>query len=245
MRERKIIGIIGGMGPLASCDLYKKIILNTKATCDKEHVRVLIDSNTQIHDRTNAILYGGESPLPMLVESARKLQDMGAGIIIIACNTSHYYIDEIRKSVKVKVISIVEATLETVRSRGIGKIVLLATEGTVKSRIYQKVFEKSHIEILVPDSKEQEIVTDIIYKGVKAGNNNNYNAQLFQQLIQKKELLGAQAIVLGCTELPIAITRYHLRGNFIDPSLELARSSIRAAGGEAIELNLEKSTYSA
>lgn len=231
MSERKTIGIIGGMGPLASCDLYKKIILNTKAKCDNDHIRIYIDSNTKVPDRTNAILHGGESPLNMLIESARKLQSIGADIIIIACNTSHYYIESLRNSVNVRILSIIEETLDEIKKRDIKKVALLATTGTVKSRIYQNLFERSGIDILVPDDFEQELVMDIIYKGVKT-NNTLFCSDDFQNMIRKKEEMGVEAIVLGCTELPIATDMYNIKGNFIDSNLILARSAIKAAGAE-------------
>ena len=84
------IGIIGGMGPLATCDLMEKIIDYTDAASDQEHIHVLVDSNTNIPDRTEAILHGGENPVPEMVKSAWKLESMGADILIMPCNTAHY-----------------------------------------------------------------------------------------------------------------------------------------------------------
>lgn len=236
MGRQKIIGIIGGMGPLASCDLYRKIIMNTEASCDSDHLHVIIDSNTKIPDRTDAILYHGKSPLPMLIESARKLEQMGAEIIIIACNTSHFFIDELRESIHCEVISIIEAVFEEVKRKKLQSISLFATEGTAKTGIYQRVFKEGNLKLRVSDDEEQRIVTDVIYNGIKEGN-YEYDGTAFQNLIIKQSLEGEQAFILGCTELPIAVSLYHIKGNFIDPSLCLARAAIVRAGGEVIPEN--------
>ena len=86
--EKKTIGIIGGMGPLATADLFEKIVGHTKAACDQEHLHVVIDSNTNIPDRTAALLHGGADPLPELTGSARRLEAMGADVLIMPCNTA-------------------------------------------------------------------------------------------------------------------------------------------------------------
>ncbi|MFR5602049.1 MAG: aspartate/glutamate racemase family protein, partial [Lachnospiraceae bacterium] len=90
-----IIGIIGGMGPLATCDLFDKMTRMTAATTDQEHVHIIIDSNTCIPDRTQAILHGGPSPVPEIKKSAKRLENMGASLLIMPCNTAHYFYDEI------------------------------------------------------------------------------------------------------------------------------------------------------
>lgn len=236
MGSQKIIGIIGGMGPLASCDLHRKIIMNTKASRDSDHIHVIIDSNTKIPDRTEAILYHGENPLQMLIESARKLEQMGAEIIIIACSTSHFFIDEIRASIHCEVISIIETVFEEVKRKKLQSISLFATEGATKAGIYQRVFKEGNLRLRVSDDEEQRIVTDVIYNGVKEGN-YEYDGTAFQNLIIKQSLEGEQAFILGCTELPIAVSLYHINGNFIDPSLCLARAVIVRAGGEVIPDN--------
>lgn len=231
MGKQKIIGIVGGMGPLASCDLYRKIIMNTKASRDSDHIHVIVDSNTKIPDRTDAILYHGKSPLPMLIESARKLEQMGAEIIIIACNTSHFFIDEIRECVHCEVISIIEAVYEEVKRKELQSISLFATEGTAKTGIYQSVFKEGNLKLRVSNDEEQKIITDLIYNGIKKGN-YEYDGAAFQNLIIKQSLEGEQAFILGCTELPIAVSLYHIEGNFIDPSLCLAHVAIIKAGGQ-------------
>ena len=232
--EKKVIGIIGGMGPLATADLFKKIILNTKAACDQEHIRVLIDNNTDIPDRTKAILHGGENPIPQLVKSADLLQSMGADLLIIPCNTAHYFYEDLQKSVNIPVLNMIELTCKTLKSKAIKKVGLLATEGTVNSGIYQNVLEKHNIDFILPDLSGQKEITDLIYKGVKAGN-KDYDICGVKAVLDGMIKSGAEVLILGCTELPVAVDMYNLDYPVCDPTLELAKGAILAAGGKCIE----------
>lgn len=103
---KTIIGIIGGMGPMATCDLMKKIILHTDAGSDQEHLHILVDCNTNIPDRTVAIIANGESPLPEMIKSALRLQAMGAQALVVACNTAHYFLEDLKKTISIPIISI-------------------------------------------------------------------------------------------------------------------------------------------
>ncbi|MDE7323592.1 MAG: amino acid racemase [Lachnospiraceae bacterium] len=234
MSRYKTIGIIGGMGPLATCDMYRKIILHTRADKDSEHLHIIIDSNSDIPDRTKAILYHGKSPVKYLKKSAQRLEQCGAELIIIACNTSHYFLDKVRSSVKVPILSMIDVTLSAAKRKGITKAALFATEGTVKSGIYTTEFERNGIELLLPDDIQQGIITDAIYRCIKAGKDGN-DSQDIQRLVNRFEAEGAQAVILGCTELPIFMQTQDIAGEFIDPSLELAKAVILAAGAELKE----------
>ena len=131
----KIIGVIGGMGPAATADLLNKITDVTDAKNDQEHVRVIIDSNINIPDRTEAILHGGADPLPELKASAELLEKAGADMIIIACNTAHYYLPELQESTPLPIISMPAETARLLKEKGVKKAAVLATDGTVKSSI--------------------------------------------------------------------------------------------------------------
>ena len=109
-KNEKIIGILGGMGPEATIDLFQKIVKLTPAQQDQEHLRIIIDNNPKIPDRTKAILHGGENPLPELIKTAQNLERAGADFIIIACNTAHYYLPEIQKTVNITIFSIMQET---------------------------------------------------------------------------------------------------------------------------------------
>lgn len=132
----KTIGIIGGMGPLATIDLYHRIVELTPARSDAEHIPTVIDSNTRIPDRTASILAGGESPVKELVRSAKRLEAAGADILLIACNTAHYYYDEVQAAAKTKVLNMPRITAKYVKDSGMKRVMLLSTTGTVKAGVY-------------------------------------------------------------------------------------------------------------
>ncbi len=231
--EKKTIGIIGGMGPLATADLFEKIILHTGASCDQEHLRVLIDSNTNIPDRTAAILHGGADPVPELTASARGLERQGAQVLLMPCNTAHHFYDAVQASVGVLVLHMIRLTAQALKVRGIRTAGLLATDGTVRTGIYQRCFACTDIRLLTPDAPGQQAVMDMIYRGVKAGR-QDYDAAPARTAMEDLLRRGAETLILGCTELPLAVKLYGIDLPVTDPTLELALGAIRFAGGKAV-----------
>ena len=230
MSDKKVIGILGGMGPLATADLFQKITLHTAASCDQDHPRVCIDSNTNISDRTAALLHGGADPVPEMVRSAQRLESIGADLLIMPCNTAHNFYDAVASSVSIPVLHMIAITRDTLKSRGVKCAGLLATDGTVQTGIYQRTFEGSGVELITPDNTEdQSAVMDIIYNGVKAGD-LTHDATAFRAACEHLLARGAEVLILGCTELPPAFDIYHLDYPNVDPTLELALAAVRAAG---------------
>ena len=228
--DKKVIGIIGGMGPLATADLFRKIVLNTKAEKDQDHIRVLVDNNTNIPDRTGAILAGEKDPVPELTKSAKALSAMGADLLIMPCNTAHYFHKSVQESVNIPVLHMIEITMEALKKRGVKKAGLLATDGTVQSGIYQNVFDESGIELIKPDEKGQKTIMSLIYDGIKASK-WDFDTTDVKKAMESLFDMGAEVLILGCTELPLAKEMYNLDYLSVDPTLELARSAIKAAGG--------------
>ncbi len=229
--SKKVIGIIGGMGPLATADLFKKIVLNTKAEKDQDHIRVLVDNNTNIPDRTGAILHGGSDPVPELTKSAKALSDMGADLLIMPCNTAHYFHRKVQEVVSIPVLHMIEITCNTLKKQGVKKAGLLATDGTIQSGIYQKIFKNSGIELIKPDEMGQKAVMDLIYGGVKASK-WDFNTTDVRKAMEALINMGAETLILGCTELPLAKEMYNLDYPSVDPTLELAKEAIKRADGE-------------
>lgn len=228
--EKKIVGVIGGMGPLATVDLYRKIVEHTAADCDQAHVRTIIDSNTNIPDRTAALLSGGESPVRELQSSARLLERAGAQVLVMPCHTAHCFYDEVQAAVHVPVLNMIELTVQELKRRGVARAGLLATGGAVQSGIYQRHFEGSGIELLLPDPEGQAALMDMIYSGVKAGR-SDYDTQAVRTALDSLIDAGAQTLILGCTELPPAFEMYGLDYPNLDPTLTLALAAITASGG--------------
>ncbi|MCF6465836.1 aspartate/glutamate racemase family protein [Clostridium sp. Cult2] len=232
------VGVLGGMGPLATMDLCNKIIYYTDAHKDNDHIHLIIDNNTEIPDRTEYILGRGEDPLKYLIKSAVTLENMGANFIIIPCNTAHYFYDNLCKFIGIPIINMIEETAKTIKDKyvGINKIILLSTEGTYKSKIYSKIFQKYDLEIISPEAEERKYVTKLIYN-IKEGVLDS-NISDFKKMINGLLRNNHVPIILGCTELPVAFERYRiLDWDLIDPTKILAIKAINAAGGRVKDLN--------
>ena len=229
MNMKKTIGIIGGMGPLATADLFRKIVTMTDAKCDQEHPRVLIDSNTNIPDRTAAILTGGENPLPQLATSARTLERAGADVLMMPCNTAHYFYDGVCAATKLPVLHMLRLTAEEIDRRKIKTVGLLATDGTIQTGIYERLFGEHGVAVVKPDAAGQKQIMALIYDGVKAGN-AAFDTTPVRAVLDAMLALGVEAFVLGCTELPIAFADYALPYPVVDPTAVLARAAIEFAG---------------
>lgn len=230
MSEYKTIGILGGMGPMATYDLGIKIVDNTKADKDQEHVPVIADCNTRIADRTAAILKGGDDPRPEMIKSAKRLEVAGADFIIMPCNTAHYFYDDVCGAVSIPVLHMPRETAARLKERGIKKAAVLATDGTCQSGIYEKALEGEGIEAVYPSEEMQKVVMSLIYDYVKAGN-MDLSALDINGVVDDVKSKGAEIMILGCTELPIA---FDVIGETalptIDPTAELARAAVKAAG---------------
>ncbi|KYZ74802.1 aspartate racemase [Anaerosporomusa subterranea] len=223
---QKSIGIIGGMGALATCDLFKKIIDMTDAKSDQEHIHIYVDCNTNIPDRTKAILQGGKDPVPEMVRSGVRLQSMGADVLVMPCNTAHYFYDKITPFFDIPLLNMLKETAKEIKKRKIRKIGLLATDGTIQSGVYHKALTDIGIDLVIPSPMQQTSVMDIIYNGVKASN-RNININEFYGAIDKLFEKGAEVLILGCTELPVAFKMFHIDRPAIDPTSVLAAAAIR------------------
>ncbi len=226
----KIIGILGGMGPEATVDLFHKIIKFTPAEKDQDHLRIIIDNNPKIPDRTAAILGRGEDPFPALQESARNLGKTGADFIVVACNTAHYYISQIQESVNIPILNMIEETAKETQQiiPQIKKVGLLASIGTYKTEIYHKHFKKYNIEVISPEENDREGVMKIIY-AVKAGNLSNDVKGNIYKVAQKLINKGAEAIIAGCTEIPLILKEGDISIPVIDPTQVLAEAAVQKA----------------
>jgi aspartate racemase len=233
---KKTIGILGGMGPEATAYFFGLIIKNTKAERDQEHIPVIIYSNPEVPARTDAILEKGESPLPHLLEGARALQQAGADFIVMPCVTAHYFLDDIVTREKVSFLSLVdEAVLYAQRKMpGLKKAGLISSTGTLKSGLFHDAFAKEEIEVFGPDDKEQERVMEAIFgkRGVKAGFTSGSPRETIQGMAKTLIKRGAEAVIAGCTEVPLVLKEEDIEVPLIEPLQILAEASILKAGYE-------------
>ncbi len=232
--KEKTIGILGGMGPEATLDCYAKIIKSTPAKTDQQHLRVIIDANPKIPDRTAAIIGEGESPLPVLVAGCRALQSAGADFIIIPCVSAHFFLEDIRQQIKLPILSIFDAVTQTITGEhpDIKTVGLMGTTGTISAGLFQKRLAAAKIKTLVPDDRQQSKVMAAIY-GIKNSQPTRSRRQMTSDLLATAENLisnGAQGIIAGCTEIPLALKQKHLPVPYFDALTILACSAVREAG---------------
>ena len=201
-----ILGIFGGMGPEATADLYNQILEITPAVTDQDHIPTIIFSNPLVPDRMESIANGGDLIKPYLRFSFQKLESAGASFIAIPCNTVHYFYDYMQESVDIPIIHMIRETATEVADKypGIKKVGLLATTGTIESGLYNKELEDEGFEVLTPDdSTEINMVMKAVY-GIKSKTDPQVNEDLLAIAGQHLADRGAEVIVLGCTEIPLA-----------------------------------------
>lgn len=226
---KKTLGIVGGMGPLATVELFRLIVENTKSDNDQNHIHILIDNNTSIPDRTAYIIGNGASPVPEIVRSAKKLGEMGATILLIPCNTSHYFYNEIYNCTGIEIINMIEETIKMLYLIGNRSVGILATTGTLRGKLYQEGLSKYGIKAIVPSDDEQAETMKFIYEGVKAGN-KNYDTIPMQNTIQSMMDQGTENIILGCTELSVGFRERGLCIKCVDSLKVLSNTAILKAG---------------
>jgi aspartate racemase len=199
METAKTIGILGGMGPAATVEFFRRLVAATPTEIEQEHLHVLIDDDPSVPDRTDAILRRGPSPVPSLQAMARRLETAGADLLVMPCNTAHVYIGEIRAAVSVPVLDMVGETVATIDRSTVG---LLATDGTIRARLYQEAGEARGNRLVLPSSADQRVVMEAI-AGIKRGEDPRSVEGSIATIVRRLEDDGAEAVIAGCTEISL------------------------------------------
>lgn len=198
----KTLGILGGMGPMATAYLLQLIIQMTDAKTDQEHLDVIVWNHPQVPDRTAHILDPRKpSPLPVLQHMAQTLEGMGAGVLCAPCVTSHYFFRELQGSVSVPFVHMVAETARELREAGKHKAGILATTGTAKTGLFQTALEQEGLSFALPSQTSQELVMSLIYDDIKAG--KPADPEKFRIVSQELFSAGCDSVILGCTELSL------------------------------------------
>jgi aspartate racemase len=231
----KTIGVLGGMGPEAGAAFFERIVRETAAGRDQDHPPVILYSLPQVPDRTEAIIHGGPDPVPALRRGLAALSRAGADFAVMSCISAHYFLPRLVPRSPLPLISLIDETVAAIRTmkpvpRTIG---LLATDGTVRSGIFARVFEAAGIAVLTPSSHDQARLTTAIYgqKGIKAGfapqgPPREAVLEVARGLVRR----GAGAILAGCTEIPLVLGRDDLPVPLVDPMTVGARAAVRRSG---------------
>lgn len=225
------LGVIGGLGPMATAYFMELVTAMTKAGTDQEHIKMAVYSAPDIPDRTDFILgRSDKSPLPGIINAGLALKSIGADIIAIPCVTAHYFHAEIESALGIKTLHAIRECAELLTVAGIRRVGIMATEGTVNSGIFRRVLDEYGISAVVPSIQGQKKVNSLIYDNIKRGlppEEKNFFAV-------KDELLsnGANAVILGCTELSLIKRDLDTGKNVLDITEVLAKASVLACGRE-------------
>ncbi|MEG0570808.1 MAG: amino acid racemase [Oscillospiraceae bacterium] len=213
------LGVIGGVGPLSTAYFMEAVINATDVKTDQEHIDMIVLNHTQIPDRTAFILKESQDdPVKLMVEDAQKLEQMGAKVIVTPCNTAHYFYNALQESDNVTFINMIFETAEVIKKSGIKKVGILATNGTIKTSLFQTALKNVGIEGVIPSQLMQSYVMDLIYDDVKGG--KPVRMDKFAAVVDELKTKGCEAVILGCTELSVIKKEYKLDKFYVD-SLEV------------------------
>ncbi len=229
----RIVGVLGGLGPLAAAQFLQTVVDRTEAESDQEHIDMIVSQHSTTADRTDYLFDNTKpNPIPALVHDAKMLERMGANFLVLTCNTGHAFLDQIEGAVDIPLLSILETTVDEVQKRKKPgtKIALLATDGTRKARLYQTALERRGFEVVLPDQSDQELIMELIYDHVKAGEYDNLGA--LNDVMDRLSDAGAEVFILGCTELSVAGKVLGILDNpeIVDSLRSLADATIARTG---------------
>ena len=227
---KKVLGVIGGLGPLATAHFMELVTNMTDAATDQEHLEMIIYSAPSIPDRTGYILdHTRPSPLPRMIAIGEKLASQGADHIAIPCMTAHYFHQELSDGIPTAIINGIGETVRSLKERGISRVGIMATDGTIRTGLFRRELERNGMEPLIPSQERQRDVMHLIYNNIKA--NRPAEMDRFHAVRRELQGMGAQAIILGCTELSLIKRDQDIGPGFIDAMEVLAQQSVICCGG--------------
>lgn len=221
------LGVIGGMGPLATVKFYDKIVLNTEACNDNEHIDLIVLNHSTMPDRTKCIIENKDTEfLNEIKKDLEILERIGIDVVAIPCNTSHYFYDEFKNFTNLKIINMIEETILEIKRRGIKKVAVFGTLGTLNSKVYNKYAKENGIEVKELSLEDKKTVMDIIYKIKET---NNLESKDFVEILNRycnDKTIG----IIACTELSLLDIPENL--NTIDALDVLVNKSIEYSGAK-------------
>lgn len=223
------LGIIGGLGPLATAYFFELLIRMSDVDNDQDHLEIVIHNCPSIPDRTQYILHqSDDNPVLPMIEVGKGLINQGCNIISIPCITAHYFHKELSSSLDRPIVHLIEEVAAYLKRNGYNKVGIMATDGTIKSGLFLKELLECGIETIVPEPSFQKEVMHIIYENVKKGRNIDMNC--FERVSSHLKQKGAEIIVLGCTELSIVKKNVRLDSTYLDALELLSAVSLKKCG---------------
>lgn len=223
-----VIGVLGGMGPSATLELYRRFIAAVDVTGDQDHPRIVIDSNARIPDRTASLIAGGPSPQAALVTGVTGLEQAGAQCVVIPCNTAHAFLNPMRAAVTIPVVDMIGETAARVDPH-VTRVGVLASSGTIAVGLYQTALaERGISEVVVPDANDQDELMEVIWAVKRDANDAALPA--FMRICQRAVDAGAQTLILGCTEFSVLACGVDLPAVAVDPLDALVDTALTIVG---------------
>lgn len=227
--KKQILGVIGGLGPIATAHFMELVVRMTKADTDQQNIDMIVYNFPSIPDRTGYILGSNlKSPLPGLLSVGRALARQNVSCIAIPCVTAHYFHRELQAAIPVPIINGVSETVKQLKEQGITKVGIMATDGTIRSQLLARELDFAGIIPVVPSRERQSDVMHLIYKNVKAG--KPAEMERFNRVRQELMACGAEVIILGCTELSLIKRNEAIGPGFIDVMEVLAEQAVLRCG---------------
>ena len=234
MENRPRLGIIGGMGSVAAAYFFKRLIELTPATTDQEYIETFLHNNTQVPDRTAGVLYGKPSPLPELRRSVEILNSLDAKYIVLACMTSHHFLPQLREISRAEILDGIALTADRCRELGLRRVGIIASTGAIELGLFQKQLKKLEIDALVLNAHDQEYYfAEPVYAnwGVKAGFVTGLPRERLNEGARILIGGGAEAIIAGCTELPLVFSAEEFFVPLVDTIDVLLETAIQSCLG--------------
>lgn len=219
------LGVIGGLGPVATAYFMELVTSMTDVQCDQEHIDMIVYSIPSIPDRTNYILDNtAPNPLPRILQVGHKLISQGASCIAIPCMTAHYFYETIQESLHIPVIHGIRATAMHLQQQGIQKAGIMATDGSLQAGVFHRELIRFGVEPVYPDASCQQLLMSLIYQDIKA--QNTIDMAKFSTVANALKSQGVQAIILGCTELSLIKRSENIGSGYIDTLEVLAQQAV-------------------
>lgn len=229
--ERKKLGIIGGLGPMASAQFLSLLTAMTVADNDQNHIETILYSKPNTPDRTAYLLgKSQESPLPALLDSARTLESIGAQVLAMPCMTAYSFSREIAGAVSAELIHPIEETAHLLAENGCRNVGIMATDGTLRVGLFQQALSAAGIACSIPEEKQQRLVMHMIYENVKKG--QPADLDMLEAVTKHLRRMGADRVILGCTELSVIKQTQPIGNGYLDAMEVLAARAIEACGYE-------------
>lgn len=230
---KKKLGVLGGMGSEATSYFFEELVSHTEASKDQEHLDTFILNHASLPDRTEAILSGNMKQLTEeLIQDVQLLEKIGVDHIAIPCNTSHYFYEDMQAATAVPIIHMIKESVLAAKAaqKNVRKIGVMATTGTIQSKVYHKECEKLGLEVVVPSEAGQNDVMSLIYEEIKQGRPGDYSK--FQRVYDELVEAGSDMIILACTELSVFKKKNKVYDNCLDALDVLVRKSIEKSSAK-------------